>query len=206
MRIIVSVFIFFLFFNQLSFAQFSLSANAGANYNLWDTKLTDLNIKGKFGYFFGIEPAYRFNKKITVYADMQYSNQGLALDYNYTVNDRPVINEYSVSYLRINPALQYSIADKLAIFAGPDCGFKLNEHQIFSGTKMPGSIFDIFKKVDMGIAAGISYSVKRAVVAVQYTQGLNDVLNYEMTDTQGNRLHFNKMARRIQLGLGFKII
>ncbi len=194
----------FFFFTEIN-AQFSIGVSAGIN--LSNVKY-DVNIGGYEDietncmqyYFFGVIPRYNFNSRLSVSSDIQYSLKG------YKFKDGILFSgtKYQFIYLDVIPKVEYHILKWLAIGAGFNVGFTIDEKQKYSGQDwFSTKDIETIASTDFGLVGSIRGSFKNFFISVSYNHGLKDINNVIFTDDNGQPLDGNLYNRNFQINLGY---
>ena len=202
-----SILLFFIsfFLTHGIFGQFSLGMAAGIN--LADVKYT--NIEGidpmtvvyPFG---GIVAGYSRSSKLSLVADLQFSQKGYRLEHDEPIDD----TKLRYSYIDIIPQVEYRLIEPLSVAVGFNIGFNIGEAQkIGDGDWIDLEKYDVVTSTDFGLAATVKGYIKDLFLFVRYNHGLKNVLNFTYTDINGQAIPDVKQNHsNIQIGAGYNFM
>lgn len=181
-------------------AQFSLSLSAGMNHsNVDKSDSYALNTALKQGLYVALTPAYALNEKLSIRADLQYSDKGYSVvDGLVTeLKTRPV-------YLDIMPAVEYKLNALLSAGLGFNAALLLGEKVKHEGGEWQEILASIYTSNDFGVFADLKATHKNFFVTIRYNHGLKDVNNIGFTDENGEPLNdISLRNRNWQFGAGY---
>ena len=152
--------------------------------DLWVMKQDDNNelrvsAKRRWGFVGGLDAEYQVWQQISVSAGAFFSTEG------YTCGDIKDIGKVSQSlyYLNVpvlvNFYIEPNILPGLALKAGIQVGYLLKGESTFGSTETnTGS----YKRVNVSIPAGISYSFRGFVADLRYNIGISNLCNMGVLD------------------------
>ena len=152
--------------------------------DLWVMKQDDNNelrvsAKRRWGFVGGLDAEYQVWQQISVSAGAFFSTEG------YTCGDIKDIGKVSQSlyYLNVpvlvNFYIEPNILPGLALKAGIQVGYLLKGESTFGSTETnTGS----YKRVNVSIPAGISYSYRGFVADLRYNIGISNLCNMSVLD------------------------
>lgn len=152
--------------------------------DLWVMKQDDNNelrvsAKRRWGFVGGLDAEYQVWQQISVSAGAFFSTEG------YTCGDIKDIGKVSQSlyYLNVpvlvNFYIEPNILPGLALKAGIQVGYLLKGESTFGSTETnTGS----YKRVNVSIPAGISYSYRGFVADLRYNIGISNLCNMGVLD------------------------
>lgn len=187
--------------SQSVLGQASLSVSSGINYSTCAfTEVTDIMPSSRLGYFFGIAPAYRINKRVQFLVDVQYSMKG----YEIGPRDNQASLAFRFAYIDIIPEVDYRVLDFLSLGIGVNYGFKTQEQvKGGNGDWIDPPIFDLIKSRDWGMTGKIKVHHKNLFGFVRYNLGLKNITEVSYTDVNGEPLDVKQRNRNLQIGIGY---
>lgn len=152
--------------------------------DLWVMKQDDNNelrvsAKRRWGFVGGLDAEYQVWQQIGVSAGAFFSTEG------YTYGDIKDIGKVSQSlyYLNVpvlvNFYIEPNILPGLALKAGIQVGYLLKGESTFGSTE---TNTDNYKRVNVSIPAGISYSYRGFVADLRYNIGISNLCNMGVLD------------------------
>lgn len=152
--------------------------------DLWVMKQDDNNelrvsAKRRWGFVGGLDAEYQVWQQISVSAGAFFSTEG------YTYGDIKDIGKVSQSlyYLNVpvlvNFYIEPNILPGLALKAGIQVGYLLKGESTFGSTE---TNTDNYKRVNVSIPAGISYSYRGFVADLRYNIGISNLCNMGVLD------------------------
>ncbi len=186
-------------------AQFSLGASGGINIpNIkQDVKIDGydgFNTKHALYYFFGVIPKYNINSKLSVSTDIQYSLKGYMIDETQFMSAQKI----QFIYLDVLPKVEYQIFEFLAVGLGFNIGLKLDEKiKIGENSWQSSKDFDTIKSSDSGVVGSVRGSFKNFFIIVSYNYGLQNIVDINYTDDNGESLDVSQYNRNLQIAVGY---
>ena len=152
--------------------------------DLWVMKQDDNNelrvsAKRRWGFVGGLDAEYQVWQQISISAGAFFSTEG------YTYGDIKDIGKVSQSlyYLNVpvlvNFYIEPNILPGLALKAGIQVGYLLKGESTFGSTE---TNTDNYKRVNVSIPAGISYSYRGFVADLRYNIGISNLCNMGVLD------------------------
>ncbi len=200
MKKILIISILSIFLYQAAFSQMAFGVKAGAN--LTNIGLTNIDEDEfsferdiRLSYHLGVFSSLDFTKKTAVVAEILYSSKGFSTTGNSA--DKTKINFH---YIALPVLLNYKIKDRLNFEVGPELDYLVSARSKHDGQSADiGFIYR--KKFDLGLDAGLKYSVDEKVnLGIRYNYGLlsvwgNDII---VTNEQGYIVDSNpKIQNRV---------
>lgn len=205
---------------SLANAQVKYGIRAGSNFANWQgdainsinsiVKVTNgyLDTKGRTGFFAGGYVNVPIAKGISIEPGLQYSQKGYAINGDIEVPALKFLGanasaQVQSHYIDVPLLLRAEVAKGLSVYAGPQVAYLVkNNLRLDAGVlgisllRRNLDITDQFKRLDMGIAAGITYKLANGFhVQAGYDYGLSRV------DANGNFKSYNRV---IKVGVGFE--
>jgi len=186
---------------QFTNAQISLGVEGGI-------KLSNIKFEGLEGvdnqpstnYFVGISPRYSINKKISINLDINYSTKG----YQIGTGGNNDVSKFRYTYLILAPQFEYKLFQIFGVGAGLYTGIKIDEEQKTPGNNWNSTKeFDIIKSIDYGIILSIKAYYKNLYIKFAYDYGLQDIMNLNFTDQNGQPIEIKNYNRSVQIGIGY---
>lgn len=138
-----------------------------------------VSAKRRWGFVGGLDAEYQVWQQIGVSAGAFFSTEG------YTYGDIKDIGKASQSlyYLNVpvlvNFYIEPNILPGLALKAGIQVGYLLKGEGTFGSTE---TNTDNYKRVNVSIPAGISYSYRGFIADIRYNIGINNLCNIDALD------------------------
>jgi Outer membrane protein beta-barrel domain len=184
------------------FGQFAFGVSAGIN--LADAKFTNiegidpLTVVCPFG---GIDAGYALNSKLSLVADLQYSQKGYRLEHDAPIDD----TKLRYSYIDIIPQMECRLIEPVSVAIGFNIGFNIGEAQkIGDGDWIDLEKYDAVTSTDFGLAATVKGYIKDLFLFVRYNHGLKNVVNVTYVDINGQTIpDVKQKLSHIQIGAGY---
>ena len=137
-------------------------AKLGQDNVNWDTR---------YSWHLGLLSHIHMSKHFAIQPELYYSRQGA--EHVIPGVDR----EIKLGYLQLPVLFQYMTGSGFRFQGGPQLGFLLNADQKLNGGTAT-DVKDLFKKIDIGLAAGVSYVTKPGFgFDARYVYGLSNISN-----------------------------
>ena len=198
-KIIIFLLSFLLSFT-IGYSQTKFGIKAGMNISNANFKFDITNDNSnKIAYNAGVLIEIPLSKLFIFRPELIYSKKGFSFppsgnsgggNLNYHYINMPIL-------LGIKPIKQ------LSILLGPEFGALLNANSRFDKTNH--NVSDNFQKLDLGISAGLCYSIKsNFAIEMRYTRGFNLLLKpTAWTDSSGNYLNTIRSGSNRIFQIGF---
>lgn len=193
------------FFTFVSSAQFSLGFVAGVNINSVKSNNELAKPSSANDFFFGVVPAYSFNEKYKVHAEVKYLRKGYETALYSFSSPGSIRMTYRNSYLELAPQFEYDFSRNIGVSLGIYCAIKTNESQKMNDQRwMSTNNFDFFKGTDLGLVVGFRTYFNQFTAFAMYEHGFVDVSNIILVDINGNPIGEDDLRNQtIQIGLGY---
>ena len=198
-------FVFLLFIAvQYSFGQDYIGVKAGAliaNTNIENKLQKSINSSNvnRIGYQIGIIAQEEISNKIYVRSELFYSLKG----YRFNDDQGSIV---SYNYINLPILVGYKLSTRFSVFLGPQLGILGPVYFKSENSKRSENIAKRidFNKVDVGIGAGVNYSITpRISVDLRYDYGLTNILVADFTDMSGNKVVAEVIRNNKALELSF---
>ena len=140
----------------------------------------EANAKYKFGLTAGAEAEYQAWQQVAVSAGVFYSNEG----YTYgKIKDMEKLSQslHFVSVpLLLNFYIEPNLLPGLALKAGVQLGYLLSAKQHYGS--VTNTVTDNYKRVNVSIPAGISYTYRGFTADFRYNIGVANLCNVDVID------------------------
>lgn len=145
----------------------NIGIKGGLNlYNIHNSN--SVKYDSRTGFHLGLLGHIHLSKQVGFQPELVYSSQGASYK---TGNSKTTLN---LGYINVPLMLQYMFDNGFRLEAGPQIGFLINAKAKNGSTSV--DIKDNFKKVDVGIGAGIGYiSTSGFGVDARYNLGLSNI-------------------------------
>jgi hypothetical protein len=167
-------------------AQTEIGIKGGVNFS----SVTDLNGKDRVSGHGGIFLHSELNRHWCIQPELLYSAQG---EKSFTENG--VKNDLNLNYLQLPVMFQYFATKSFYIEAGPQVGYLLQANRE-SSEENKASVKDNYKKVDVGINAGVGVWATRNIGFYgRYNLGLMDVSKLDGVDRKNRNIELGAAIR-----------
>lgn len=167
-------------------AQTEIGIKGGVNFS----SVTELNGKDRVSAHGGIFLHNTLNNHWCIQPELLYSAQG-----EKSIDENGVKNDLNLNYLQLPVMIQYYATKRIYLEAGPQIGYLLQANRE-GPVEDKASVKDNYKKVDVGINAGIGvWATKNIGFYGRYNLGLMDVS--KLTDVE-------RKNRNIELGAAIR--
>ncbi|MTI30488.1 porin family protein [Xanthovirga aplysinae] len=207
------LFIFCISIIPQAFSQVNFKVKAGINYvgnYVMPSELLDGgNLKYRFGYHFGLGSKFNLNENFILNSELLFSNKGTKIQNSESKNSSGN-SSLHLNYLNLPIMIGYKTNKNLSFLAGPELGYLLSARGRSPGSEPANLSFLYNKKLDLGLAAGISYLIGEKIeIELRYIHGFLPVMDkIQWTDENGNLLdpsNSKEQNRTFQLSVGFLI-
>lgn len=190
----------------LSYSQVSLGAKGGVNYGSVSTQSDILENSPRVGFHAGLFAMINLPGKLGLQPEVMYSRQSYSageIEVGDGADNAMVVfeNIANLDYVNVPILINYKVIPTLRIQLGPQFGFgisgksKLRDVIGDSGAFEENFESDLdLNSAEIGIAAGIQFSLAKLIIQGRYTHGVTDVSPV----LNGGR------NRNFQLSLGYK--
>jgi len=182
-------------------AQFSFGVEAGYNRSTLTDDFpadftTSIDISEKDGFYFGLTPTFSLTKKLSLLAEVQYSQEG----HKVNLTD----GQFKNIRLRILPQLEYRLIKPLGLLAGLNVGFQLSELAKVGENPWEDTVTSSLSSNDAGFTVGARIHVNKFHITARYNQGLKNINELTFTDMNGNPIgEVALKSQHYQIGIGY---
>ncbi len=196
------------------YSQKSFGVKAGANLaTLAVNEAYSIQPKNRLGYHLGIWKEFTLTPKLFLRPELFYTQKGFR--YSDTITS-PVTNALIrrkgtiiYNYLTLSLLIGYRATDKISLYLGPEVSALVAARGRSKGEEASNMrLLMNYDNLDVGLTTGIMYKLTSRINAdLRYTYGFSTVLNYDVTDTQGQYEYTLKQShnKAAQLGLGYTL-
>jgi len=171
-------------------AQVKIGLTAGINKTDGLDKNSDfLMINPKTSYNVGVGLDIKLMDRLSLEPLLLFSNKGWIFENNLG-NE----TENSLQYLSAQLLGKIHIVKNVKILVGPEFGYLLQA----KSTDSDDPIVGLFNEGEVGAIFGLEVSfLERISIHGKYTFGLNDVLDFNLTDENGNAIGTSNIKNRV---------
>ncbi|PSR54752.1 hypothetical protein AHMF7605_15185 [Adhaeribacter arboris] len=213
MRKVIFIACLFFLISPVCYSQKNFGVKAGINVTRLEVnEAYTLKIKNRLGYHLGVWKESTFSPKVFLRTELFYTLKGGRYSDTLTL---PFASETSringtliYNYLTLPLLLGYQLNSKTAVFLGPEFSLLIVPLNREDGGKAHNMKHILrYNGLDMGLTAGFRYNLNAKLSAdLRYTYGFSTILQYEVTDAQGNTyLPKQSHNQAAQLGLSFRL-
>ena len=178
---IVIIFISVLFFSTGAYAQFTqFGAKAGVNFsNMTIDDSSDKTLKT--GFHAGVFGRMGLTESFSLQPELLYTTKGLTNTYDNALAEGEA--KFNLNYIEIPINFVYHLAEDFSFQLGPYVGYLLNANVSTSNSLL--DFFDIdtndnidrdnFKSFDLGLTAGLDFTLDPVILGFKYNLGLVNV-------------------------------
>jgi outer membrane immunogenic protein len=193
---------------HFSYSQVTLGAKAGAQVAgiHYQEPSPDADLNPRLGYFAGLFAQINPASKWLLRSELLFSVKGAQ------VPARPGVSKGKVSlnYLNVPVLIGYQPLPQVTVYLGPEMGYLLAaQGRSGDDSQARHNVTDFYKRVDLGLAAGVSYQLTPVLQAdVRFVRGGNMLIEYNRVDEDGFVTEKVKDGRNqvFQLGLHYKFL
>lgn len=197
------IMLFSLLISGAAQGQFTIGANLGPQWSAGTSgNQNSLKTVTTNGYFFGLEPGFRFSQKWKIQSGLNYSFTGIGIQTQDPLEQDLTL--VRLQYLELHPEITYHLIPRLQIGTGMVFAYKLKELMYDKANWAVWYSTDYFAKdFDWRATVSAAFHYYKAKIFLKYQHGFVNRNKLKFTDEFGNDQGYQTASRMIQLGIGY---
>ena len=182
-------------FSFMQAQEFRFGIKGGVNVSTLDGESFEglVSFDSRIAYHVGFFAEIPLIMKFSIQPELLYSAQGSQFEGFFSVDG---FDDQKLDYLNVPILVKYNIIEGLSAELGPVLGYLISTdgESIFGGEGIEIDNKEAFNDLDIGIALGVSYSLKSFIFGFRYNKGISNINNDEFTSNKNQNNVFQIWA------------